>query len=378
MKKNFVRIAEINARLRAIATAMKTEERDLTEAERGEVNQLEREKTYLTMQMSASLPGEEERALSKPELYKRGLRAIVAAGRNVELQVRETGTSPTNPTTTETPTTTATMKTSDVSAGALMPLTIGEVLMPLTEDIIYNKIGIRMPTGCRGSYEWPVVEAVEAQIAGEEEALDDQKVDLDKVATLTQRIGVSVSATRESLFNSDGKLESIIRQLLPAAIAEKMNKIILSPTKVNDKCAITGPFVGKTAKAVDLTFKALNAEKAALLAKGVKSQRMCWVMTEAVKAELEATPKDSGSGIMCIENDKLCGLPVFCHSAIGEGNIGLGDFTYQVAGQFGDVYFIVDPYTGAGSNKVKFTLNVNFGTATLRPEAFTLLKKKTA
>lgn len=377
MKKNFARIAEINARLRAIATAMKTEERDLTEAERGEVNQLEREKTYLTMQMSASLPGEEERALSKSELYKRGLSAIVAAGRNVELQVRETGTTSTNPTTTET-TTTATMKTSDVSAGALMPLTIGEVLMPLTEDIIYNKIGIRMPTGCRGSYEWPVVEAVEAQIAGEEEELDDQKVDLDKVATLTQRIGVSVSATRESLFNSDGKLESIIRELLPAAIAEKMNKIILSPTKVNDKCAITGPFVGKTAKAVDLTFKALNAEKAALLAQGVKSQRMCWVMTEAVKAELEATPKDAGSGIMCIENDKLCGLPVFCHSAIGEGNIGLGDFTYQVAGQFGDVYFIVDPYTGAGSNKVKFTLNVNFGTATLRPEAFVLLKKKTA
>lgn len=52
MKKNFARIAEINARLRAIATAMKTEERDLTEAERGEVYQLEREKTYLTTLVS--------------------------------------------------------------------------------------------------------------------------------------------------------------------------------------------------------------------------------------------------------------------------------------------------------------------------------------
>ena len=84
--------------------------------------------------------------------------------------------------------------------------------------------------------------------------------------------------------------------------------------------------------------------------------------------------RNAGSGIMCIENDRLCGLPVFCHSAIGEGNIGLGDFRYQVAGQFGDFYFIVDPYTGAASNMVKFTLNVDFGTATVRPEVYTLLK----
>lgn len=369
MKKNYERVAEINARLRAIAEAMKTEERDLTDTEKGEIAQLEREKTYLLMQMSATMPeSAEPKPLSRMQAYRAAMRAIAAAGRAIELQVREEGTDPTSPDVAKL------MMTDDLKAGALFPITIQDVIMPLTEDLIYNKIGIQMPAGCRGGYEWPVVEAVEAQIAGEAEELDDQKINLDKVPTVTQRIGVSVSATRESLFNSDGKLERIIRELLPRAIAEKMNKIILSPEKVNANCAITGPFVGKTAKTVALNFKALNKEKAALLSKGVKSQYMAWVMTESMKAELEATPKDAGSGIMCIENDRLCGLPVFCHSAIGEGNIGLGDFRYQVAGQFGDFYFIVDPYTGAASNKVKFTLNVDFGTATVRPEVYTLLK----
>lgn len=370
MKKNYERVAEINARLRAIAEAMKTEERDLSEVEKAEVSSLEREKTYLIMQMRSEMPEGVQPVvkLTPAQAYKKGLRALVGAGRNIELQVREEGTAPTEEAVAKV------MTTDDLKPGALFPLTIEEVVMPLREELIYNQLGIQMPTGCRGGYEWPVVEAVEAQIAGEAEELDEQKIDLDKVATVTQRIGVTVSATRESLFNSDGKLERIIRELLPAAIAEKMNKIILSPSKVNANCAITGPFVGKTAKSVTLSFKALNKEKAALLAKGIKSAHMAWVMTEATKAELEATPKDTGSGIMCIENDRLCGLPVFCHSAIGEGNIGLGDFTYQVAGQFGDFYFIVDPYTGAGSNKVKFTLNADFGTATIRPEAFTLLK----
>lgn len=98
-----------------------------------------------------------------------------------------------------------------------------------------------------------------------------------------------------------------------------------------------------------------------------------------VRAEgSEATTKDTGSGIMCIEDGRLCGIPVFCSETIGAGKIGLGDFTYQVCAQFGDFYLTVDPYTGADANKVKFVLNADFGTATLRPEAFALYSKKTA
>ena len=364
MRKIIERVAEINARLRALSSLMETEKRDLTEEETAEVKTLEREKTFLTMRLQSEAPVPGAESPSRSQQLRTAFRAVCGRGGQVEYHLRAEGDAvPTNP-----------MLTEDVKGGGLFPVSIQEVLMPLQEDTIYDTIGIRMPTGCRGGYEWPVVAAVEAQIAGENEELDEKKIDLDKVATVTQRIGVTASATRESLFNSDGKLEGIIQELLPKAIANIVNKIILSPEKVNESCAITGPFVGKAATNVALTFKALNKEKAKLLAKGVKSANMAWVMTEATKAELEATPKDAGSGVMCIENDRLCGLPVFCHEAIGENNIGLGDFSYQVAGQFGDVYFIVDPYTGAGSNRVKFTINVDFGTATLRPEAFALFK----
>ena len=70
MKKNYERVAEINARLRAIAKAMKTEERDLTDTEKGEIAQLEREKTYLLMQMSATMPESAEPARNSSSMAR--------------------------------------------------------------------------------------------------------------------------------------------------------------------------------------------------------------------------------------------------------------------------------------------------------------------
>lgn len=366
MKKIQRRVSEIQSRLRAIADMLEKEKRSVNDEEKREIAALEREQDVLMLRArSFQIPDE-----SKKPGVKECFRALCDTGRDsIELRMRAEGAEPTTPAV-------AQMLTEDVAKGGLMPVTSGEIVNPLRENLIYDKVGIRMPVGCRGNYEWPVVEAVTATIAGENVNVGAKKVNLSKVGVTTQRLAVVVEATRESLFNSDGKLEGIIREQMPLAVSDLVNQIIVSPTKVTADCAIQGPFVGKTATAVDFTYKGLNKVKAGLLAKGLSSSRMCWIMTEATKAELESTPKDAGSGVMIIEDDKLCGLPVFCSSYIGEGNIGLGDFTYQVCGQFGDFYLVIDPYTGAGSNTVKFALNVDFGTATLRPEAFVLVKSK--
>ena len=133
-------------------------------------------------------------------------------------------------------------------------------------------------------------------------------------------------------------------------------------------------FRSKVASAVTFsaepTFKEYNGLKAKVLAKGVDGQHLCWVMTQAQKAIAEATPKDTGSGIMVCENGNIAGLPVFCTNYIGEGNIGLGDWRYQPMGLFGDISFIVDPYSQARKDAVDFVLNVNYGTTTLQSDAF--------
>ncbi len=111
-----------------------------------------------------------------------------------------------------------------------------------------------------------------------------------------------------------------------------------------------------------------------MLSEGLNAEFLCWVMSESTKAELEATPKDAGSGIMVIENDRLCGLPVYCSHFITDDYIGLGDWSFQLCGLFDQISMIVDPFTLAGQDKVRFILNANYGTLTYRQEAFALAK----
>ena len=62
------------------------------------------------------------------------------------------------------------------------------------------------------------------------------------------------------------------------------------------------------------------------------------------------------------------------------GRVKYSDFehpSYQPMGLFGDINFVIDPYSKARQDAVDFVLNANYGTTTLRKEAF-LLGKVTA
>jgi hypothetical protein len=162
---------------------------------------------------------------------------------------------------------------------------------------------------------------------------------------------------------------------------------LFSTEKVANATTLVGPFVGLADDAETITpdFKSLNAMKAEVLETGVDGDNLCFIMTKAQKAILEATPKDKGSGIMVCENDKIAGLPVFTTNYIRKKDgetvtefIGLGDWRYQPMGLFGDISFVIDPYSQARKDAVDFVLNVNYGTTTLRSEAFKLKKVATA
>lgn len=379
MKKKFARLREISTRLRAMAETLRTEKRQRTDEETTEFNELLREKQLIEIEIAAegisqagTMPQRQTQTLTQ---YVRA-RLLEDPTRPLEILLRE-GEAAGGTTVTPDVTGVAvnTHVTDDLNDGALQPLTIGEILEPVEAELIWHKIGVRIPTGLSGRYEWPVVGDIEGTFVAEGEELEAQKIDLDSIPAVQQRIGVYVRMTSQSIFNSNGKIESIAKERMPHSIVRDINKMLFSRIQLTN-CKIKGPLVGKKGIALSApgnkTFKELNVAKAGLLGKGYAAEGMVWVMTEATKAILEATPKDAGSGIMVIENDRLCGLPVYCTPYIGENNICLGDWRYQVCGQFGTPRFIVDPYSEAAKDLVKLVLNTDYGTATLRPDAFEL------
>lgn len=379
MKKNKINVRELidkfqqNCdRITEIADACEKEQRERNEAENKEFEAIARENQLLQMKMQAAAaehlrenPNAKEDAVKLiRENAKRGQKSEILFVRDV-------------------------MMVSDISNSAIIPLNVQEILKPLQEGFILDKVGLPMPTGLVGDFVWPSYEMVEAQVLGEGVALTDKKIPFSKMTAAPERIGIAIPVTNQSLNQSDGVLEMIIREIMPLSIRLLLNKIVIGTEKVNNATNLVGPFVDIAAgnladnPVVTLsevpTFNELNASmKAKLLETGIDGEHLCWTMTKSMEAILEGTPiNEKGIYIPMIQNHTLCGLPVYTTNVMrttaGEF-IGLGDWRYQPMGMFGSLRFIVDPYSQARKDSVDFVLNTDYATKTIRPEAFKLGK----
>ncbi len=408
-------------RITEMADTCEKEQRERTEAETKEYETLARENQLLSMKMQAATA---EHLRENPNAREDAIKIIrenVTDGKKTEIVfVRDL------------------MMVSDITSGATVPLNIQDIIKPLTEGFILDKVGLPMPTGLAGDYVWPMYEMVEAQIAGEGVALSDTKIPFSKMQAAPERVGIAIPVTNQTLNQSAGILETIVREIMPLSIRLLLNKILFSTEKVNGATNLVGPFVGLVDNAVALsavpTFAQLNSKmKAAVLSTGIDGEHLCWIMSKSQEAILEGTPINAeGVHVPMIQNHILCGLPVYTTNAIckrtvsyqkytaGTTNawaaytltdsdtvtyevtgdtvehaladitaptggkiakvtvvteyIGLGDWRYQPMGLFGTLRFIVDPYSQARKDAVDFVLNTDYGTKTLRKEAFKLGK----
>ncbi len=134
-----------------------------------------------------------------------------------------------------------------------------------------------------------------------------------------ERVGIAIPVTNQSLNQSDGVLEMIVREIMPRAIRLLLNKVLFSTSKVNGATNLVGPFVGKADTAVALSavpkFIELNVDmKAKLLETGIDGEHLCWIMTKSLAATLEGTPiSEKGIFMPMLQNGMLCGLYHKCH-----------------------------------------------------------------
>lgn len=367
------RYNEIAEEFRAMADTLEKEKRGYTADEQKHVDELRAEQDRI----SARLRSEEFAEIQTPAQSaaqrladaERAIRENVKRGVSTTIRlVRENPSPvPSEPTITD---------INVANAGNIVRINLQDVLMPLQEGLILDKVGLPLMTGLVGEYVWPVASMVEATIGGDNMELTEQKISLSALKAVPDTIGVTCGVTRRTINQSGGIIETIVKNLLPMAVAKALNKAMFGTTAATGATNLVGPFIGKSPTMIAKTYADINKLKAAVLKSGVEGEHMAWVMTKSTKAILEATSKDTGSGIMICENDMIAGIPVFTTEFIGDDYIGIGDFTYQPVGQFGDFSFIVDPYTEARKDVVQFTLHVDFGTKTLRSDAFVLGKFK--
>ena len=275
--------------------------------------------------------------------------------------------------------------TTSIDAGGLIPLTIKDILPPLEMGLIFDKIGIPIQTGVTGNLQWPVMGDGEAEILGETEELSDSTVDFSKINAVKTRVGVSFTVTNQAINDSDVDLVALIQQEARQRIRRVLNRVMFSHQNFTGN--FHGPFAGAKAQGTFAgavpTYKELLEMKGKVAETGVEMEGFCYVMSETMKATLEATPIDAGSGRMVIENGTIAGYPVFTTACINYGSdkskadvqyVAAGVYTYLAVNQYGELRMVVDPYTKAKKDEVVITLNSDWSMTTLRSEAFALYK----
>lgn len=377
-REAYERIDAIKGRLNEMAQNLENDnEREaLTDAEKGERKQLERELDILEMKIKANT---ESIAVVREEdipYANAKVRECLNAGKRFELKISRavaqsfggntstygSGLAGTNPS----------------------GLTTHDIVEPLYNKTILSAIGSPLLTGLKGNHQWPVVEAFHATINDEGAELGDTKIPLNKLIAKPERLGIAVPITREALNETDNLVQLVATQYMPVAIAELMNKIMFSQVKVNGATDLVGPFIPANMKAENKltytgdapTLKQITSAKTAILKHNVKSEGLCYVMSEVTKGDLEATPKWQGANQAIVDdNGKINGVPVFCTNEVADGQIYVGAFKYAPQGLFGDMVFIVDPYSKARNNAIDCVLNVDYAISVLRQEAFAVLSK---
>lgn len=358
MKTYLKRLGEINLRMNELADLCEKEKRAMTPDEKTEFDAIRIERGILSMRVEAMQAGKEIPVESRAASFDKIVRNSVNGNTQTAIKLQR-----------------ADVLQDVASAGDITPVTIGDIIQPLEKGLILGKVGLKLQTGLAGDYVYPIVAGVDAEIAGHEVALSDKKIDITKLQPIPKRVGIAIPVSNFAIHQTRGVLLEIVQTQIPLALQRTLNKWMFQPTEVVEGCAgcfkapaTTVAFAGEVP-----TYKELVLMRGKVYAKGVTPDGTeAYVMGAELYATLEATPIDAGSGLMIVQNGKIGGVPVFVTEYIGAGKIGFGVFSYELFGQFGDMNFIIDPYTSSKRNITHFVLNTEFSMTSARTEAFAL------
>lgn len=370
----FAKREQINISMNEIMDKAQAEKRELSSEENIEYQKLQSEFAKLGRELSlnadmvTSLKNKPSNEKSMNTLLREALLEAKKSGKTEFVLQREINTS------------------ALIDEGGMVPVSVKDVVEPLEKGLIYGEVGIPVQTGVVGNIQWPVLGTVEAEVVGETVDLGDTKLDLTKVNAKQVRVGISFTVSNQAINNADVDLLSLIQNQARFGLTRTLNRVAFSHENFTGD--FHGPFAGakaqKTFAGNTPTLKELLEMKGAVAAEGVQMIGFCYVMSEAMKAKLEATSVDEGSGKMIIENGRIAGAyPVFTTEYINYGSdkekanveyIAAGVFAYLPLNQHGELRMVVDPYTQAKKDCVVITLNSTWSMTTLRKEAFALGK----
>lgn len=364
-KQRLDKIAELKSEMRSMIEVAGTEKRDLNADEQATFDKLDSEVRMHNNYFRATEVGRE--AEKEPfdirSIFAKNLsEAIESGNKSTKIDVR------------------ANIPIDSVDIVDTIPVLYKDVIKALEPKLIINQVGLKMQTNVQGTPVWPTVGTVEAQILGENALLDDKSIDFSKISATPKRAGITLRLSRRAINQSNLNLYDIVVEKIADSLAMLINKWLVSPTAIATNCE--GVFVKSAAAVIPLSKKPYLDEvvglETSVLNSNVNGMKGLYVLGTAMRGNLKTQPIQPGNPAMILTGSEMNGYPVVTTNLLPSDHIGFGFFEYAVLSQFGAFSMIVDPYTLATQNEVRFTGNSEYDITVLRPEAFSLGKVETA
>lgn len=252
------------------------------------------------------------------------------------------------------------------SVGATVGVDVADILAPLRDNLVLAKAGAKFMTGLKNDLKLPSLIGSEAKWESEiGEVTKDTTAAVNSVKLTPKRISVVLPVSKQFLIQSSDSAEAILKENIMTAVAEKLQKTILSNV-VNDAKAPKGIYSATPLSAK--TYGKLCDMEAVADSKNVGQNRV-YIVGNKAKAVLRQLQKGTANTQMVYDRGEIDGTPCYSTTSAVENGVYYGDFSNLYIGQFGGTEIIVDTYTRAAFGEVLLTVNAYFDAALVRDGA---------
>ncbi len=260
-----------------------------------------------------------------------------------------------------------------------------ELLFPLQPALVLSKAGTRILTGLRGNIYWPKYSGVSVSWESETAKAKDAGGAFSKGKVFSpKRLTAKVNISKQLLLQENMSVETIIRQQLAIAIAQKIEQTVFG----NHPHADTMPdgFFKETPTAItgDMTWaRIVDFETTADLNNALFGNT-AYILHPSLVGKAKTKVKDaSGAGGFVFDatgNGMLNGykalrtnnMPKGLQDGADEFGIIFGNWADFFLGQWGAIDMTVDPFTQAEDGQIKIVVNSYWDMGPVRDESFVI------
>lgn len=251
--------------------------------------------------------------------------------------------------------------------GDLVETKIIDLLMPLRAKSVLAEAGAQFYTGLEGDLQIPVMQAQNVGFASEIADAMDGASGYTNVKLSPKRITAFVDVSRKALMQSSPDLEAAIIADLGNAIAEKIENQFFSDSS-GDTSSYKGIFNLIEATTGITTFASLVDLEADVDDANVGGEKV-YILGNKAKAALRAMAKSSKSTELVYENGEVDGTKAYNTSNVAGKKFVYGNFNNVAVGIWG-TNLLIDPYTQATKSTVRIIAETWVDVQLKRTEAF--------